>query len=116
MFSVKEDGFVVKGSEVSSFLEEKLDILGLNSKEINEFIIYWLPILESNEYNYIRFATDEEINENMPLLVEPKPESVIRVLMTFKGLDKEIKVIPQELTKIERNGFSVIEWGGTIIE
>lgn len=115
-FNVQEDGFVVKGSEVSSFLEEKLQILGLNSKEINEFIIYWLPILESNKYNYIRFATEEEINENMPLDVEPKPESVIRVLMTFKGLDEMIEVREQDLTTVKRNGYSVVEWGGTIIE
>ena len=115
-FNIQEDGFVIKGSDAASFLEEKLEILGLNSKEINEFIIYWLPILESNEYNYIRFASNEEINENMPLEVSPKPESVIRVLMTFKGLDKEIDVIPQQLTKVERKGYSVVEWGGTIIE
>lgn len=115
-FGVQEDGFIVKGSEVSSFLEEKLEILGLNSKEINEFIIYWLPILESNKYNYIRFATEEEINENMPLVVEPKPESVIRVLMTFKGLDEMIEVKEQDLTTVKRNGYSVVEWGGTIIE
>ena len=41
--------------------EEKLAILGLNEREAEEFIIYWLPKLESNKYNYIRFATEEEI-------------------------------------------------------
>lgn len=115
-FEIEEDGFVVKGSDSSTFLEEKLQILGLNSREINEFIIYWLPILESNKYNYIRFATNEEINENMPLSVEPKPESVIRVLMTFKGLDEKIQVKEQNLIPVIRNGYSVVEWGGTIIK
>lgn len=30
--------------------EEKLEILGLNYKETEEFIVYWLPKLEQNEY------------------------------------------------------------------
>ena len=29
-FNIEEDGFVVKGEDISSFLEEKLEILGLN--------------------------------------------------------------------------------------
>ncbi len=115
-FKVEEDGFVVRGDDSASFLEDKLSILGLNSKEKNEFIIYWLPILESNKYNYIRFASMNEINENMPLDIEPKPDSVIRVLMTFKGLENEIKIDEQVLTPVVRNGYSVVEWGGTIIK
>ena len=66
-FKVEKDGFVVKGEDVAEFLEEKLEILGLNYKEKEEFIVYWLPKLEANKYNYIRFATTEEINKNMPL-------------------------------------------------
>ena len=51
----------------------------------------------------------------MPLIIEPKPDNVIRILMTFKGLDKEIEVLEQQLTKVNRSGYSVVEWGGTII-
>ena len=59
-FNIQKDGFVVLSDDIVPFLEEKLEILGLNSKEIQEFIIYWLPVLEKNKYNYIRFATKEE--------------------------------------------------------
>ena len=52
----------------------------------------------------------------MPLDIEPKPDSVIRVLMTFKGLENEIKIDEQVLTPVVRNGYSVVEWGGTIIK
>ena len=41
--------------------------LGLTERESEEFIIYWLPKLEKNKYNYIRFATKEEIDTDMPL-------------------------------------------------
>lgn len=107
-----QDGFVVKGEDISKFLEEKLDILGLTEREAQEFIIYWLPVLEANKYNYIRFATREEIDANMPLEIEPKPDTIVRVIMIFKGLDEEIKVTEQELVTPERNGFTAVEWGG----
>ena len=116
VFNIEEDGFVVEGKNVAEFLDEKLEILGLNSKEREEFIIYWLPKLEANKYNYIRFATKEEIDNNMPLEITPVPETTIRVLMTFKGLDELIDVKEQELTRVERSGYTAVEWGGTEIK
>lgn len=115
-FKVEDEGFVIKGEESSKFLEEKLETLGLNYKEAEEFIVYWLPKLEANKYNYIRFATREEIEENMPLEISGEPDSVIRVMMTYKGLRKPIEVKEQELTTPSREGFVVVEWGGTEIK
>ena len=55
-----QEGFCVKGEDTSKFLEEKLEVLGLNYKEAEEFVIYWLPKMENNKYNYIRYETIEE--------------------------------------------------------
>ena len=108
-----ENGFVVKSDEVATFLEDKLSLLGLNYKESEEFIIYWLPKLEEKKYVYIRFQTMEEIEKNMPLYIDKKPDTLIRVMMEWKCLDKSIDVEEQELTPIKRSGFTVVEWGGT---
>jgi hypothetical protein len=110
------DGFVIKGTDVIPFLEEKLATLGLTEREADEFIIYWLPELEKNPYNFIRFETSEEINSVMPLEITPKPDAVIRVMMEFKALDKPINIKEQELKTPQRNGFVVVEWGGTEIK
>ena len=115
-FKVEKEGFVVKGEDTAKFLEEKLEILGLNEREAEEFIIYWLPRLEENKYNYIRFASKEEIEKNMPLEINPKPDTTIRILMTYKGLDKKIEVEEQKLETPERKGFVAVEWGGTEIK
>ncbi len=115
-FKVEKDGFVVKGENVATFLEEKLSMLGLTEREAEEFIIYWLPILQENEYNYIRFATIDQINENMPLDITPNPDTIIRVLMTYKGLENSIEIEEQQLITPERNGFVAVEWGGTEIK
>lgn len=115
-FKVENDGFVIKGEDTAEFLEEKLAILGLNERESEEFIIYWLPKLEANKYNYIRFATLDEINANMPLEINPSPDTIVRVLMTFKGLDNPIDVQEQQLKTPDRAGFVAVEWGGTEIK
>ncbi len=111
-----EEGFLISGTDTISFLEEKLAQLGLTEYEANEFIIYWLPKLEINNYNFIRFQTVREINENMPLAVVPTPDTVIRVMMAYKPLDEKISVKPQQLPPTpERKGFVVVEWGGSEI-
>lgn len=115
-FKVEDEGFIIKGEDSDKFLEEKLSILGLTEREAEEFIVYWLPILEANKYNYIRFATLEEINENMPLEINPNPDTIIRVLMTFKGLENPISVKQQQLEVPIRTGFVAVEWGGVEIK
>ncbi len=110
--NIYKDGFIVKGEDSAEFLEEKLKILGLNEREAEEFIIYWLPKLESNKYNYIRFAEEEYINKNMPLDIQPKPDTIIRVLMEFKGIDKPFDIEEQKLNSPTREGYVVVEWGG----
>lgn len=110
------EGFVVKGSETIEFLEDKLSKLGLNEREAEEFIVYWLPILQKNEYNYIRFATLDEINNIMPLELSVEPDTLIRVLMQYKPLDEYIEVKEQKLVTPERKGFTVVEWGGSEIK
>ena len=115
-FEIKKHGFIVKNSDVIGFLEEKLAILGLTEREAEEFIVYWLPKLQKNKYNYIRFATIEEINKNMPIEFSVQPDTLIRVLMTYKGLDKPIDVEEQKLQTPIRTGFVAVEWGGTEIK
>ena len=111
-YNIEDEGFVIKGEDSAEFLEEKLEILGLTEREAEEFIIYWLPKMEGNKYNYIRFASLDEINKDMPLQINPNPDTVIRVIMTYKGLDNPIKVREQNLITTERKGFTLVEWGG----
>ena len=89
--------------------------MGLTRREANEFIVYWLPLMEVNEYNVIAFQSDV-YEDNAKLTVEPTPDTVIRVFMAWYGTDEQIEIEPQELTAPEREGFTVIEWGGSQIK
>lgn len=111
-----DEGFVVAGKDSAKFLEEKLALLGLTEREANEMIIYWLPQLEKNAYNYIRFDLNDVMDRYMPLNVSPKPDTTIRIMMVFKPLEKSVAVREQKLSTPERKGFTVIEWGGSEIK
>ncbi|MEX2483530.1 MAG: hypothetical protein WED10_03180 [Brumimicrobium sp.] len=107
------EGFLIHKSEAVDFLEDKLAELGLNAKESNEFIIYWLPKLQQSEYSAVYFA-QEEYEEVAKLKISPKPDQVIRVMMLFEGLDEPIKLTEQELPETpDRFGFTAVEWGGS---
>ncbi len=106
------EGFVVRGDETKEFLTEKLQYLGLSQKEYDDFLEYWLPKMQDNNYNLIKFQT-EDYEKMAKLVITPEPESVQRVFMTFKALDEWIYVPEQELTPFERHGYTVIEWGGS---
>lgn len=108
-------GFVVPGEDTAGFLEEKLAYLGLNEKERNEFIVYWLPRMQDNEYNLITFQ-GEEYAEHAKLKISPEPDSILRVFMVYKPLDGPVDVPEQELEPFVRDGFTVVEWGGTEME
>lgn len=108
------EGFCIKGSETAAFLENILSEIGLSAREANEFIIYWLPLLQKNEYNLISFQ-DKEYTDVAELEIEPAPDSVLRVYMSVKPLDAPIEIAPQKFDGFERQGFTVVEWGGGII-
>ncbi len=109
-----ENGFVVRDSDIIPFLEEKLEILGLNHPEINDFITYWYPILSQNEYNLIRFE-GESYTKAAKLNINPKPDSIIRVFMLAQKIDKPVNIPKQYLKSPTRTGFTVVEWGGAIV-
>ena len=106
------EGFCVKGEDTAAFLEEALAKLGLNRAEANEFIVYWLPLMERNPYNIISFQT-EAYTDSARLQIEPKPDTLIRVFMVWKAVDSFTELPKQELTAPNRTGFTVLEWGGT---
>ncbi len=108
-------GFCVRGEDTAVFLEEALSCLGLTRREANEFIVYWLPLMQENAYNIISFQTDV-YTDAARLEITPKPDTLIRVFMTYSAAESFIEIPPQKLIAPERTGFAVVEWGGTEIE
>lgn len=106
------EGFCVAGENTAEFLEDALVRLGLTRREANEFIVYWLPRMEQNEYNLISFQS-EAYTDHARLSIQPEPDTVIRVFMAYKPLDHYQEIPEQSLSAPERSGFTVVEWGGS---
>ena len=95
--------------------EDALARLGLTRREANEFIVFWLPQLEENPYNLIAFQTDA-YTDHARLTVTPEPDTVLRVFMAWKPLDAPVEIEAQPLTAPTREGFTLVEWGGSRVD
>lgn len=109
------EGFCVAGKDTAAFLQQKLEEIGLEPKEYNEFIVYWLPKMQENAYNLISFQS-EHYTETAKLDIQPEPDSMLRVFMAWKPLDKPQEIEPQTFAPFQREGFTVVEWGGAEVK
>jgi hypothetical protein len=107
-----KEGFYVTKENAIKFLEEKLTAIGFNPKEKNEFIMYWLPILERNKKSLVYFELTEERNLYNKITINPNPDSLLRVAIHVKKVNKEANIKEQKLQTFERTGFTAVEWGG----
>ena len=104
-------GFCVRGEDTAEFLEWALREQGLTPREANEFIVYWLPVMQNNPYNVISFQTDAYA-QNAVLDITPAPDRMLRVFMAFYATDTAVDIEPQTFSPFVRQGFTVVEWGG----
>jgi len=109
-----EKGFVVYKEDVPEFLISSLSGYNFNDKEIKDFLDFWLPFMQKYSYYFITFLETEDMDNLAPLNVSPKPDTVIRILMDFSPLEELIEVEGFEINSPEREGFTLIEWGGML--
>lgn len=113
-----KSGFYVKNEDYVSFLQSKLTNIGLNENEINDFIVYWLPVMSKYKNCFIHFRINDNIDGSSVLETKPAPETIIRVFMEFSGIDdiNSVSKLPeQNLPAFVRKGFTLVEWGGAEI-
>ena len=105
------EGFCVRGEDTAAFLEWALAEQGLTAREANEFIIYWLPLMQENPYNVISFQTTT-YTDGAKLEITPTPDSLLRVFMAYYSSEAEIEIPEQTFEPFVKEGFTVVEWGG----
>lgn len=113
-------GFIIKSEEVIRFLEEKLEHVGLNSQEKTDFITYWGPILQRDKFAFVQFVVDDAYDTEIGALkIDPTPDNSKRIFIKCSNISDDnigINVIPQELKTFDRSGFTLVEWGGAILD
>jgi hypothetical protein len=109
------EGSVVCQHDVITFLETSLSSLNLNSQEQTDFITYWAPKMIQHQKVFVQFWTEAKYDDVATLEVQPQPDNLLRVFMVFAPMKNGIiiEANAQKLDPINRNGFTVIEWGGS---
>ncbi|MCE1164762.1 MAG: hypothetical protein LWX07_05085 [Bacteroidetes bacterium] len=107
-----DEGWVVEYSRIEKWFDETLPALGLNKKETEQFKDYWLKDLKKANYYEIRLLGNEFLENNMRLDITPAPQTILRLNFHFKPAAVKTELKAPEIKKVERKGFTVIEWGG----
>lgn len=113
-YTIPKQGFVIRGVETDAWLTKTLATIGFTARESAEFREFWVPRLPKTPYLFVTFVPQENFDRDAPLLITPRPDSISRVFMEYRGLEAPISVAPLTLPKIVRKGFSVVEWGGAL--
>lgn len=111
---VPEEGWVVKYSELENWFDSNLNKLGLNEKESYQFKEYWLNRLPEENYYEIKLLSNEYLDENMALNINPVPDTLIRLEFYFKPLKEFEQISEPVIITPERKGFTAVEWGGIL--
>ncbi len=108
-------GFFVSSDTLTFFFENTLAKAGLNAKETQDFITYWVPKMQKNEYNYVRFIFNKDYDHFATITIDPKPDNLIRVFMLWQEMakDNHSNIRPQVFPPFSRKGYTIIEWGGS---
>jgi len=115
-FSAVDFEYCVKQSDLVSFFDSVLTNIGFNDRERTDFITYWIPQMKGYPGISIHFLFQDDCNELARLEINPQPLNIFRVYMLWSPANEFLVSIPVKLPKINRDGFTVVEWGGMKIE
>lgn len=108
-------GFVLGQDELVNFFERTLGNMGFSDSETADFITYWVPRMTQHESVFVHFLIDKEYEVISTLDIRPVPDRIIRLFMFWKGITSKtsIKIDEQSMPTFTRQGFTVVEWGGS---
>jgi hypothetical protein len=111
---IPSEGWVVPYIQLNNWFEINLKKLGLNEKEKDQFKDYWLKEFPESNYYEIKILSEEFLDKNMDLIIEPKPDTEIRINFLFKPIEESYEIKNPQIITPTRRGFTVVEWGGIL--
>ena len=100
---------MLSGSDLENELRSLLSQLGLVGAEIDDFIEFWVPLLEGHPW-YAVYPQDADAL--ITLNITPQPKTVIRALFLIRPLERPIDITAPLIPSIpKRDGFTAVEWG-----
>lgn len=111
-------GLLIPKANLKEQLVKYTRQLGLSDFESNEFVEYWVPLLEDLNSPYVLFSVfDQDEKERIDTVyINPKPDTFIAFIAYFKPVYEWYETTPLQLPEVPpaRVGYTAVEWGGTI--
>ncbi|HOT89399.1 MAG TPA: hypothetical protein PKZ43_00290 [Bacteroidales bacterium] len=108
----KKDGWIIKKEELESFFRKNMADYGFKGREIEDFIDYWIPLLDDYSYYSIFPQTKNIINEVIQLNISKQPDNLLRLFYLIKGHNQLLyKLNEPTIEHFQREGYFVTEWG-----
>ena len=106
-----EKGWCIARNDMNSFFESNMKQYNFSDAEISDFIEYWIPLLDENDYYMIYPQTNEIIDGIIKLNFSTQPNNVSRLFYGVVGVNKHVEIEEPEIETFNRSGFHVVEWG-----
>uniref|UniRef100_UPI00321785BD PKD domain-containing protein n=1 Tax=uncultured Draconibacterium sp. TaxID=1573823 RepID=UPI00321785BD len=104
-------GWCVARKDINSFFKTNMKQYNFSDTEINDFIEYWMPLLDENNYYMVYPQTNKIIDEIIKLNFSIQPDNVSRLFYGVLGVDEYTEIEKPVINPFNRNGFHIIEWG-----
>lgn len=106
-----ETGWCIKKDSLNNFFYTNMKRCNFSEKEISDFTTYWIPRLTDSEYYKIYPQYNSQIDKVIQLNFSIQPDNIFRLFYGVIGSDDYVKIEEPQINKINRNGFTVVEWG-----
>ena len=69
--------------------------------------------MDINKFTLVQFLINEVAADQPQLRVRPRPDTIIRIFLLLKPMAERVKMTttPPPVERIERHGFTLLEWG-----
>ncbi len=107
----RDFGWVINGAGLRSFFINNLDSLKFSIKEIDDFVEYWIPLLDDKKKYIIYPQFNDVLDEIVQLKFSTTPDNVIRVFYLLEEYEEGKLVKIPQIPSHRREDFTVLEWG-----
>lgn len=111
----KNTGYCIQRGQLTQFLKNDMQKRHFTDTEINDFLDYWIPILNTYNYYLIYPQTKQIIDKVIKVTFNQNPMVFYRLFYGFKGVNQPANINPPVIESFEREGFVAVEWGGYIL-
>ncbi len=104
-----ECAWLLDGNDLENEMRNLLVNLSFEGREIDDFVDFWVPIIEGSPW-YAFFPQDVE--SIITLDITPIPDNILRALFFIYPLEQPLSIPEPEIpVDFTRDGFTVVEWG-----